>query len=110
LLGRAFGNRDGSIHILKDGTLDQILDGLEKWLDLELCPCCHAIFADESRLFEHEAMLTCEPIHPRSAGFDDAFARNGIDLSTTASLAKKTNARVEPLGSELKTVIDDVEN
>jgi hypothetical protein len=60
---RAFGNRDGenrdgSIHILKDGTLDQVFESLEKLLDLEFCPCGQAIFGDVARRFELETMLT----------------------------------------------------
>jgi hypothetical protein len=65
LHGRVFGNhdgenRDGSIHILKDGTLDQVFGSLEKLLDLELCRYCQAIFGYGPRRFELEAMLTCE--------------------------------------------------
>jgi hypothetical protein len=105
LHGWAFGNRDGSIHILKDGTLDQVFESLEKLLNLDHCLCDQAIFGDGSRTFELEAMFTCEPIRPRSTGFGDAFAYKRIDSLRTLGLAKKGNARVEPLGSELKSVI-----
>jgi hypothetical protein len=106
----AFRNRDGSIHILQDGTLDQIFGSFEKLLDLEFCPCDQAIFGDEPRRFELEVMLTCEPIHLRSTEFGNAFACKRIDLLVTLGLAKKGNARLELLGSELKSVIYYVVN
>jgi hypothetical protein len=51
LLGRAFENCDGSIHILQDGTLNQVFDSLGKLLDLEFCLCGQAIFGDGPRIF-----------------------------------------------------------
>jgi hypothetical protein len=96
---RVFGdrdreNRDRSIHIFEDGTLDQVFESLEKSLDLEFCPCGQAIVGDGPRRSELEAMLTCELIHPRSAGFGDPFACKRIDLLITLDLAKTGNAGV----------------
>jgi hypothetical protein len=60
LHAKAFGNRDGLIHIIKDGTLDQVFESLEKMLDLEFCPCGQAVFGDWLRGFELAVMLTYE--------------------------------------------------
>jgi hypothetical protein len=62
------------------------------------------------RGFELDAMLTCEPVHPRSARFGDAIACNRIDLLITLSLTKKGNARMKSLRSELKSEIYYVGN
>jgi hypothetical protein len=76
--------------------------------DLDFCPCGQAISDNGVRRFELEAILTCKPIHLRLAGFGDAFACKQIDLLISLDVAKKGNARVESLGSELKDVVDYV--
>jgi hypothetical protein len=81
-----------------------------KLLDLEFCLCNHAIFGYRYRRFELEAMLTCEPIHSRSARFGNAFPYSRIDSLMTLGLATKGNPDVESLGSELKSMFDDVGN
>jgi hypothetical protein len=108
--GRAFGNRDVSIHILKDGTLDHVFESLEKLLGPELCPCGEAIFCDGPGRFWLETMLTCELVQPRSVRFGDAFACKRIDLLLTLGFEVKDNARMESLVSELKSEIYYVGN
>jgi hypothetical protein len=74
-------------------------------LDLEFCPSVQAIVGDGHPRFQLQPMLSYHPIHRPSAEFSDAFACKRIDLLTTIGFAKKSNAHVESLGSELKSVI-----
>jgi hypothetical protein len=110
LHGTAFSKRDGSIYIRKDGNLDEAFENLEKSLDLEFSLCGQAIFDDWPRRFDFAAMLASEPNHRRSPGFSDAFAGKRIDSLTTLGLAKRGNANMETLGSELKSVSYYVSN
>jgi hypothetical protein len=81
-----------------------------KLLDLEFCLCDQAFFGDAPRRFGPGVLLTCEPIHPQSARFDHAFASKRINLLARLGLAKKGNARMESLASELTSLIYYVGN